>query len=833
MKDSILLSLVQNIALLLSFSVLYEYLWVKGKEYLTLKHHILCGILIGVVGIILMLTTYEAGPGMVFDTRSVMLSISGLFFGAIPTIIGMAITALYRIALGGTGVYMGVAVIFTSGIIGILWKRMVPSISKELRWVELLLMGFVVHVVMLFCTFLLPNEVFYDTISYLIFPLLTIYPLGNMLLGLFMYRHHENRKQRLALNSSEKKFHSLYESMNDAYAVLDLELNIKEFNTAFVNMLGYDKSDLLDLNCKDLTPEIWRELDQKIIRESVEINGHSEIYEKECIKKDGSLIPVEISIHQRFDQYENPCGYWVVLRDISVRKNFIRQLENEQSRLKTLLETVPEMIWLKDKNGIYISCNQQFASFNGMEVDELIGKSDHALYDADTADYYFQKDLEVMEKSELVRFVCWAEPVKGGERILTETIKTPMHDSKGNFIGVLGVSRDISELKKAEDELILAKEKAEESDKLKSIFLANMSHEIRTPMNAIMGFSELLVDSGIDDVERLQYVNIIQNSGNRLLQIIDDIVDISKLELNQVAIKKVDVNLFELFTNSINTFHNSELLRSKQSVELKLNYPDDYQNLSITTDPNRFLQILDNLVNNAIKFTEVGNVELGFNMKKIDAQSYIEVYVKDQGIGIPHDKKEVIFERFRQGDEEQFNDGTGLGLTICKGLVELMSGDIYFESEEGEGSTFYFTIPFIENEKQKEISMSNSSQSNDLNRKKILVAETDYNSFLYIQKLFEDECVEILHADNANAFINHLKQSNPDLVIVDVNIPGNDYLTCLDELKNIKTESKVIAQSAYAVKGEEERCRQAGCHGYITKPFSKEQLMKEVNNAMS
>ncbi|RUT79303.1 PAS domain S-box protein [Ancylomarina longa] len=833
MDISILLSLIQNTAILICFSILYEYLWIKKKNSISLKNKICSGLIIGGIGIVLMISGIKTAPGFVFDTRSVILSISGLFFGAIPTLVAMLVTAIYRISIGGEGLYMGIAVILTSGLIGIYWKKINPRIGDQSQWFDLLLMGLLVHVVMLFSTLLLPQEKILNTLSYLIIPLLTVYPLGNMVLGLFMNKQLENWQNREALFTTEKKYSRLYNSMNDVFIAMDLSTNIVECNAAFRSLMGYSEKEILNFKWKDLTPEIWHKKDDQIIRDQVLVKGSSSVYEKEMICKNGQVVPVELRIHLLMDEPDNPVVLWALVRDISTRKEVIRQIDDERVRLKTLLETVPEMIWLKDRNGIYISCNKNFAEFNSISEDKLIGSSDVQLYNKELADFYYQKDLEVIESKKEIRFVCWAESVTKDKRILTETIKTPMYDADGEIIGVLGVSRDISELKKAEQKLKAALEKAKESDKLKSIFLANMSHEIRTPMNAILGFSELLVDSGLEEVERFQYVNIIQNAGNRLLQIIDDVVDISKLELNQVLVKKSPFNLCAMLQESVEAFKGDDILSNKPQVSLYLEDNKKRRFLNINTDRNRTQQILDNLISNAIKFTNSGRIEVGYSVREVENKSFVQIFVSDQGIGIPKEKQEIIFERFRQGDEDDFIDGTGLGLSISKGLVGLLGGKIWFDSEVGKGSTFYFTIPLSEDEKGKESKSIGRATYENLNQKTILIAENDYNSFLYVKKLFDGENVKIFYAENGVEMMNSFRDTNPDLLIMDVNIPGKDGLECLEELKNRAVDTRIIVQTAFVLKEEEDKCRQAGCHGYLTKPFNKAQLFEEIRKALS
>ena len=832
MNDSIFLSLIQNTAILLSFSILYEYLWVKKKKAITIWNKLASGLAIGFIGIVLMLSSFDFGPGMVFDTRSVILSISGLFFGTIPTIIAMLVTMIYRLLLGGDGVMMGIAIIVSSGTIGIFWNKTWLYFPKINKWVKYLLLGFVVHIAMLSSAIFLPSAIIWPTISHLIIPLLTICPLANLLLGLFMSQQMQNWKNKNALSDSEEKYSRLHENMNDALVALDMDGKVIECNNAYRKMLGYSHEEILCLTCHDLTPPNWVEQDEEIMKNEVMVYGNSKIYEKECTRKDGSLIPIEVRIHLLKDKNGDPDGVWAMVRDISQRKRAEIEIEKERSHLKILIETVPEMIWLKNPEGRYISCNRLFEEFNGLKENELIGKSDFDYYPKEIADFYWGKDVEVLSSSESVRFVSWAVSAKEGKRILTDTIKTPMHDTDGRLLGVLGISRDITEIKRTEDELLKAKEKAEESDKLKSIFLANMSHEIRTPMNAIMGFSELLITPEIDDLEKSQYINIIQNSGKRLLQLIDDIVDVSKLELDQLAINKSEANLQELFLNCINAFENEPVFLDKSNVNLILNFPEKYHNLSLRTDVNRFQQILDNLLNNAIRFSERGSIELGFEIKKTAESSFIEVYVKDEGIGIHVDKQDLIFERFRQGDEDQFNEGTGLGLSISKGLIELLGGDIRCESEVGKGSTFYFTVPFSQTELIEKIESKNRIENICLQEKNILIAEDDYNLFLYLKKLFEGENVNISHAHHGSMILNMIDQWVPDLLILDVNITGENSMDCLAEMKSRNLKTKVIAQSEFVKKGEKEEFLKAGCHAYISMPIEKEAFLGEVKRIL-
>ncbi|MFB6317025.1 sensor histidine kinase [Saccharicrinis sp. FJH54] len=263
-------------------------------------------------------------------------------------------------------------------------------------------------------------------------------------------------------------------------------------------------------------------------------------------------------------------------------------------------------------------------------------------------------------------------------------------------LAVIGSNRLQQSNKKIEEENIkykLAKEKAEESDRLKSAFLANMSHEIRTPLNAILGFSHLLKDEEADEEEVKQFLGLINNSGNNLLRIINDIIDISKIEAGQLSVTKSRFNINEVLRNVAQKYQNLDIYNTNGDVEFIVNTPVKNDDLQIRSDIQRLEQVLDNLINNAFKFTRNGRIEVGYKVRSKEGYGYLEFFVKDTGKGIPTDKQHIIFERFRQVEEDIYHEGAGLGLSICKGILKLLEGDIWFESEENKGTTFCFTLP--------------------------------------------------------------------------------------------------------------------------------------------
>jgi len=381
-----------------------------------------------------------------------------------------------------------------------------------------------------------------------------------------------------------------------------------------------------------------------------------------------------------------------------------------------------------------------------------------------------------------------------------------------------------------------AQVRAEESDKLKTAFLANMSHEIRTPLNAIIGFSNLLKDSKLSEVDRQIYLDYIIAGGKSLMTLINDIIDISKIEAGEVRVSNEPCNLENLLAESFMTFYEEIKQKETQEIELKLVKPDNKIKTDILTDPFRLKQILYNLLNNAIKFTEKGSITFGY---KIQDENNLHFFVKDTGIGIPVDKMDVIFQRFRQVEDAYTRnyDGTGLGLTISRKLSRLMGGDMWVESVSGEGSTFSFTIPFEMTGTKKEFIMSESEivLSESIKGKNILVVEDEDTNYVLIENMLQDYDLNIIRADDGLQAVDVFRQNGRqiDLVLMDIKIPKLNGYEATKEIKKIKSEVPIVAQTAYAMVTEKQNCLDAGCDDYISKPFNKQELLSIIQKNIS
>jgi len=395
-----------------------------------------------------------------------------------------------------------------------------------------------------------------------------------------------------------------------------------------------------------------------------------------------------------------------------------------------------------------------------------------------------------------------------------------------------GFNANITGMKNTEMELIKAKEKAEESDRLKSAFLANMSHEIRTPMNGILGFAELLKEPHLADEEQQRYISIIRKSGQRLLNIINDIVDISKIESKVMEVTVSEININEQI-DFIYSFFKSDA--EKKGLTLSAVCPLPSNEAVIKSDREKIYAILTNLVNNALKFTKTGAIEFGYQKK----ENFIEFFVKDTGSGVSADQRGIIFERFRQANDliTPFTEGTGLGLSISKNFVEMLGGKIWLESEIEKGSTFYFTIPMNNNAGNEITGTPESSNfrgnyhGQDL---KILVAEDDQDSEMLISTVVKMYSKEILKADTGLLAVE-ICRSHPDidLILMDVRMPGLDGYSATRQIREFNKDVVIIAQTGFAMAGDREAAIKSGCDDYISKPIKIEELQGLIQKYFS
>ncbi|APD06274.1 histidine kinase [Flavobacteriaceae bacterium UJ101] len=390
------------------------------------------------------------------------------------------------------------------------------------------------------------------------------------------------------------------------------------------------------------------------------------------------------------------------------------------------------------------------------------------------------------------------------------------------------IQNKIQEQRQYERDLKSAKKKAEESDEFKSVFLANMSHEIRTPLNAIIGFANQLTTFYENDTIYQKYIRIVKNSGEHLLNLINDVLEISKIEANQLTITQSPFYINELMNEIYEMFLEYKSNLEKNDVELVLKKDEEYD-LIISSDETKLRQVLTNLVNNAIKFTFEGFIEIGYEVNQKEKE--ILFYVKDTGVGIPDKQKETIFKRFLQSDQtiDENEKGTGLGLEISQAIIHALGGEIWVESEINIGSTFYFTIPLVEVEG---LSKKDAKEKKNvkLSPKKILIAEDSDVNFLLLKLYLTDGNHEIIRVTNGIDAIEKMREGHDiELILMDVRMPKLNGWEAIKEIRTFNTIVPIIVQTANSFDSDLEESMKVGATDFISKPIMKEELLKKLN----
>jgi len=516
-----------------------------------------------------------------------------------------------------------------------------------------------------------------------------------------------------------------------------------------------------------------------------------------------------------------------VARELSVflnRRLAERQIKVFSQKLLSIFNSVKDAVFIHDLEGNFIEVNEEACRRLNYSREELLSITpmdiDEKSYAERAPRIFKQLDEQGRYKGETIHVT------RDGGKIPTELNSNKIFLEDKPLI--LTVARDITDRKQYEEELLDAKNKAEESATLKSAFLANLSHEVRTPLNAIMGFTDLLNNEDLEESKRKEFIHTIQQSGNKLLSIIDDILDLSFIESDQVQVDHQEFSMNELL-DQVSIKVPSEFEDSQKDIKLKI-----YKHLGnnqdvVVSDPKIIHHIFDKLMDNALKFTRKGFIEIGY---KTEDNAHVSFYVKDSGIGVPEESKELIFERFRQVDNRitrQF-EGLGLGLSIAKGLVGRLGGKIELDSTEGEGTTVTFELPVRISEKQ-EYSGEDSGFSRGVlpdSEQTILIAEDELTNYFLIEEFLRQTGVHIKHAENGAQAVELFKTGEIDLILMDIKMPVLDGIEAFKEIKKLNANIPIIALTAYAYEVDKKGLLDQGFDGYISKPVAQHEVVELI-----
>ena len=625
--------------------------------------------------------------------------------------------------------------------------------------------------------------------------------------------------ERVTTQRQLEVFKSVLDKVSDSILAVSEDGTLVYANKQFIEEYGVTQQmgtqKIYDLPVSMTTKEAWERRLQEI-RDNDGTFAYRAAYMRKGEDKERMHQVSTFLIRENNEELT-----WFFTQDITDVIKKQDELRELNLLLDGILNNIPVYLFVKDPENDfrYLYWNKAFADHSGISASKAIGHTDYEVFPSHgDAEKFRKDDLELLQTHKRIDMQETYLSATGKARIV-QTLKAlvPMEGRKPLLIGI---SWDITNLQNIEQELIKARIKAEQSDRLKSAFLANMSHEIRTPLNAIVGFSQLLPAAETAEEKKL-YSGIINQNSDILLQLINDILDLSKIEAGTLEYIKRPMNLGEV-CRTIYAVHKE---RVKEGVTLVFDNEDE--NLFIEGDQNRIMQVITNFLTNASKFTYAGEIRLGFER----TDKNIRVYVKDTGIGIEPEKVDHVFERFVKLNS--FAQGTGLGLSICQMIIEKIGGEIGVTSELGKGSTFYFTIPYEEAGELGEIFKMSKTESkgNTVNRvqqiKKILVAEDVESNFILLKNLIGREYTLLWAKDGVEA-IEMYKQYQPDLILMDIKMPRMDGLEATHIIRSYSKDIPIIALTAYAFETDKELALEMGCNDFVTKPVSKEALEKAL-----
>jgi PAS domain S-box-containing protein len=645
-------------------------------------------------------------------------------------------------------------------------------------------------------------------------------------------------QREFILKTSEERLRFVLEGAELGYWDWDIVTGNVSRNAQWAKMLGYTHEEIqhttqqwIDFIHPDDRERAWQSIQDAL-------KGHSPTHKIEyrMLHKAGGFrwILDHANIIQR-DKNGVPTRMTGIHIDVTEDKQIKQELYEARAKTIALIDSIPDLIFYKNVDGLYLGCNEAFAALVNCTVTDIVGKTDYDLFPKDIADFFRKFDKVALLSEQRQSNEEWVD-YPDGRHVLLHTIKTPFWSKEPHdLLGILGVSRDITERYEAEKTVKQAKELAEQATKMKSNFLANMSHEIRTPMNAIIGMSHLALQTDLSP-QQSDYLRKIQSSSNHLMGIINDVLDFSKIEAGKLKIEQAD---FE-FENLIKTLKNiTEDKARDKGLKLFLSI-DSRVPKWLNGDALRLEQILLNYLNNAIKFTEKGGISVGVNvMDESEKDVVLKFAVRDTGIGLTPEVKAALFQSFQQADVSTSRKygGTGLGLAISKQLANLMGGDVGVDSEIGKGSTFWFTAKLEKSNGDSNGSKNDVADCMDckdalkaIKGAVILIVEDNELNQDVMAGLLANFGFDIQFANNGASAVEMVAQRRYDVVLMDMQMPIMDGVSATIEIrKNPAFKAlPIIAMTANAMTQDKEKCIAAGMNDYLMKPIYPNDLYRAL-----
>jgi PAS domain S-box-containing protein len=633
----------------------------------------------------------------------------------------------------------------------------------------------------------------------------------------------ERKKSEEALKESQQLFQTLSQVSPVGIFRTRLDGFTTYVNPEWLELSGMPKEEAVGFGwLKAVHPD---DRDRLTLRWEEDVNlRKTSVAEYRFLRPDGSIVWV---MGNAVPEWTNNkiVGYIGTITNITDRKQSEIALQKSEEKYRRIFENVQDVYYETSIDGeiFEVSPSIEILSRGQYKMEDLLGKSIYDFYAKPNERQIVME--EFMNKGSVTDFEITLKNKDGSQIPCSISAKFVM-DANMKPERIIGSMHDITERKNASDALRLGKEKAETSDRLKTEFLNNISHEVRTPLNGILGFAEIISIHDLTEAEKKDALTMLFESSNRLLNTITNYMDISLIASGSLSVTKKDFTPSEILRR---IFENYETLCANRQLNFFLEMPERPDSYNLNSDPEICKKIISHFLDNAVKFTENGSINFGFTQKG----EVIEFFVRDTGIGINHDSINTIFERFVKEDHGPYkiSEGSGLGLSIARGMADAVNGNIRLESKPGSGSTFYLSLPVSGNNKKSEAESPNKDSMVELPSSPILIAEDDETNFYYLNALLNRETkTRILHAVNGREAIEIFK-ANPDikLILMDMKMPEMDGFEATRQIKMLSDKVHIVAITAYAMSGDEERVLASGCDAYLSKPINKQRLLDKIS----
>lgn len=678
-----------NISLLLALGMVYDALALRRRDSLTVWQKFLSGILLGIIGIVVMMNPWTMAPGVWFDARTVLLSISGLFFGPLPTFLAILMTAAYRVCLGGAGIWMGLSTIFSSAIIGMLWRRYRTGELQQITFTELFGLGLVVHGVMLTLMLTLPSSLAKDAFKLLGLPVIIAFPAATALLGKLIANRLAHRRAEETLRASEDRFRQFFELPLVGAALCALDGRFLLVNHKLCDILGYSADELLQIHWTNVTHPDDVEDEYRRFRIAVGSSTRSAVMVKRYVRKDGRVIWAKIStMLVRKEEKAAPDYFVVLIEDITEQKQAEEDLIKSEERYRSLYRDAVLGLFESNFDGRFVEVNPAFAHMLGYDSPEEVMNT--------YSDIGEQLYIDPEKREDMIQNLLQSDRplvtetrfrIRDGHQIDARLYLRLSLDPHGNPVGVHCMVEDITERKRQEEEIAcltatLERRVEERTQELQS-FIYSVAHDLRAPSRHLLGFGEILVEEYGERLgpEGRHLLERMKEAAERQTGMMDGLLMLSRMTNTDVMLEKLDLG--EIARQIFGSLQEAE---PERKVEVVIE-----PGLKVTADRRLMTNALENLIGNAWKYTRMqAEPVIAFGVQdRADGRVF---YIRDNGAGFDMRYAARLFKPFQRLHTEEEFGGSGIGLSVVDRIIKRHGGSIWAESEPQKGTTFYFTL---------------------------------------------------------------------------------------------------------------------------------------------